>query len=33
MGLNRKLGTLPKGSKNNICDVPGIKVGHKTLSD
>lgn len=27
------MGTLPKGKKNNLCDVPGVKVGHKTLSE
>lgn len=26
-------GTLPKGAKNRITDVPGVKVGHKTLAD
>lgn len=33
MGLNKKIGRLAKGKKNNICDVPGVKVGHKTLND
>lgn len=32
MGLKSKLGTLPKGKKNSLCDVPGVRVGHKTLN-
>lgn len=33
MGLKGKIGELKKGKKNTICDVPGVKVGHVTLSD
>lgn len=33
MGLKRKIGELEKGKKNTICDVPGVRVGHVTLSD
>lgn len=28
-----KIGNLPVGLKNNICDVPGVKVGHVTLDE
>ncbi len=28
-----KIGSLPKGERNTICDVPGVKVGHVTLAD
>lgn len=28
-----KVGDLPTGEKNNICDVPGVKVGHYTLNN
>lgn len=28
-----KIGTLPRGQKNLISDVPGVKVGHATLAD
>ncbi|WP_108820479.1 DmpA family aminopeptidase [Pseudovibrio sp. Alg231-02] len=27
------IGSLPKGQRNTICDVPGVKVGHVTLTD
>ena len=33
MGLDIRIGMLEKGAKNNICDVEGVRVGHKTLSD
>lgn len=33
MGLKSKIGSLPRGEKNNICDVEGVRVGHTTLSD
>lgn len=27
------IGNMPKGLRNTICDVPGVKVGHVTLTD
>ncbi|GHB49458.1 D-aminopeptidase [Pseudovibrio japonicus] len=27
------IGSLPKGQRNTLCDVPGVKVGHVTLAD
>lgn len=34
MGVSEyTIGILPKGEKNKITDVPGVKVGHVTLSD
>lgn len=33
MGLHRKIGTLKKGKKNNLCDLPGVRVGHCTLAE
>lgn len=33
MKLDPKVGDLPRGAKNTICDVPGVKVGHVTLAD
>ena len=33
MGVLVPFGTLPKGKKNLITDVPGVKVGHVTLAD
>ncbi len=31
--LGIKVGTLPSGKRNLISDVPGVKVGHKTISN
>ena len=28
-----KIGNFNTGIKNNICDVPGVKVGHVTLDE
>lgn len=33
MGLNYRFGSLTKGEKNNICDVDGIRIGHRTLDE
>lgn len=32
MGISKQIGPHPKGKKNSITDVPGVKVGHVTLS-
>ncbi|KZL05125.1 Peptidase family S58 [Pseudovibrio axinellae] len=29
----KNIGSLPRGQRNTICDVPGVKVGHVTLAD
>ncbi len=31
MGLEQKIGALPRGKKNNICDVTGVRVAHVTV--
>ena len=27
------IGTMPKGKRNQITDVPGVRVGHSTIRD